>query len=312
MTEQTSWKNRLRPLFIGLSLLSLSWVIYILWDAFPGAKKSLADVNIYWMAASLLGFVAGGYVVFEAFNKLFSWRFPNTCSKLHLGNLFFSSQLMKHIPGRVWGVAYQAMMASEVKASDWVAINIVYMALTSFFAVFVAAIILIFPISPWASLITLATLSSLYFFGWSKPVVSLLTRLINKISLRKLENLATALLSYSECNSRTKINIYITLFFSWLTYYSSWGVFGIAWPSLTFVDGILLCSIYTIAWFVGYISIATPSGLGVRELVFISLSSQFPTDAVAGMVIFGRLALLFADVTLGVLFLPFSKNTQRK
>lgn len=308
MNNQTSWRERLRPLFLTLSFLSLGWVIYILRDAWPEAQKSLSSLNLHWAIVSLFGFVVGGYIVFECFFRLFTWRHPGACKRPLLGNLFFSSQLMKHIPGRIWGVAYQAATVRSIKVSEWIAINIVYSCLTSFFAIFVACVILLIPINEWLSIIAFISITVLYFSLWSSKSIDIFIKSLNKLSFKKLETLSSAIHEYKKCSTSSKLEIYMICILGWVLYYASWGVFGLAWPTLGFWDGALLCAIYTFSWFVGYISIATPSGLGVRELVFISLSLQFPSDAVAGMIIFGRLALLFADVILGVTFLPFSKR----
>jgi uncharacterized membrane protein YbhN (UPF0104 family) len=66
-----------------------------------------------------------------------------------------------------------------------------------------------------------------------------------------------------------------------------------------------MCAYYMVAWFVGYVSLLTPSGLGVRELVFAWLAKDFPPDAVALMAVVGRVSLLAVDLALGLAFAPF-------
>jgi uncharacterized membrane protein YbhN (UPF0104 family) len=67
-----------------------------------------------------------------------------------------------------------------------------------------------------------------------------------------------------------------------------------------------LCAFYMVAWFVGYVSLLTPSGLGVRELVFAWLAKDFAGDAVALMAVVGRINLLFVDLFMGLAFAPFA------
>ncbi len=57
-----------------------------------------------------------------------------------------------------------------------------------------------------------------------------------------------------------------------------------------------------LAWFVGYVSLLTPSGLGIRELVFVWLANEFPPDAVALMAVIGRISLLAIDLVMGLIF----------
>lgn len=312
MKEKASWRERLRSLFFCLSLVSLLWVIYILWSSWPQLEHSLSIMSVPWALVALLGFNIGGYLIFESFYSLFSWRHPNTCKRAELAHLFFSSQLMKHMPGRIWGIAYQVLSVPSIKASEWLGLNLTYMAMAGFFATLTACTILLLQVNELAAII-IATLGvGLYFYPWSLSSFSGLMPLIKKASFKNLENITKPVFCYLEINQKTKVRISSFFISSWLIYYLSWGFFGLSWPSTSLQDGIVLCALYTLAWFVGYISIVTPSGLGVRELVFVYLAANFPADVIAGMLVFGRFSLLIADITLGLIFMKFTYSPTKK
>ena len=75
-----------------------------------------------------------------------------------------------------------------------------------------------------------------------------------------------------------------------------------AWPRLSAFDGTVLCAMYTLAWFIGYVTLISPSGMGVRELAFALIAHRYPPDVIAGMAIIGRVMLLATDVFLGMAF----------
>ena len=103
--------------------------------------------------------------------------------------------------------------------------------------------------------------------------------------------------------SRLKIFLFFSI--ASILYYASWFLNGMGYPPLGAGGGLQLGALYMLAWFVGYVSLVTPSGLGIRELVFVWLANDFPGDAVALMAVIGRISLLAVDLIMGLIFAPF-------
>ncbi|KQZ80046.1 hypothetical protein ASD55_05020 [Rhodanobacter sp. Root561] len=258
-----------------------------------------------WLLVALVGNVISGYLGFEAFRALFRLMKPEAYGRLHLAHLYFTAQLMKHLPGRVWGVAYQSSTGDRASLAEWVSITVAYMVLTTCFAVWVAAIVLGFMRAiGWGWFASILGLS-IYLMGWHRRVLNALFALFRKLPGRAFNRLGDALLPFVNVETNYKMRVLVLFAANWLVYLVSWAGYGLAWPDLTATDGIQLCAIYTVAWLVGYLSLVSPSGVGVRELVFVLLAHRFPTDVVAGLAVFGRVALLASDVLLGMLFSPF-------
>ncbi|MFA7553681.1 MAG: hypothetical protein WCY88_05475 [Spongiibacteraceae bacterium] len=303
----TSWGKRLHWLSVPLALTALGWTIWLLWDSLPVLYATIPQLKWSWLVFTLLGNIVSSYLVFEAFRELFNRMQPEIYQRFELAHLYFTGQLMKHLPGRIWSVAYQSAVGSRASLAEWVGVTAVFMVLSVAFALWASSTALGFFFG-WQWGVGAFTVGlCFYVIGWSQSVLSPLLRLLRKVQFVALARLVLALEAFTDVSVRLKITIWCWFSASWLLYLLAWAGYGMAWPGLNASDGIWLCAIYTAAWFVGYISLVTPSGAGVRELVFVLLAQSFPADAVAGMAVLGRVVLLFVDLLLGVAFI-FLRN----
>lgn len=304
MTE-TSWRRRWHWLTVPAALLALAWAAWQLRDALPELRASLPKLDVGWLWLTLAGNVVSGYLAFEAFRALFEHLRPGAYRRLGLAHLYFTGQLMKHLPGRIWGVAYQSAAGTRATLVEWVGVSTVYMLLITVFAVWIAAIVLGFVAGvQWGALI-LGIGIAMYGLLWRTGPLLWLLASVRGLPIRAFARLCDALLPFAHVDAGFRFRVWCWFVASWLVYLLAWAGFGLAWPGLTAADGVWLCALYTAAWFAGYISVVSPSGIGVRELVFVALARDFPPDAVAGMVVLGRVVLLLADMLLGAMFIPF-------
>ena len=303
MAEPT-WRQRWHWLFFPLSVLALLWAAYLLSDAVPLLIDSLSRLNARWLLFTLLGCCLSAYLGFEGFRALFNRFRPGLYRRLPLAHLYFTGQLMKHLPGRVWSVAYQSAAGHRASIAEWVGVNIAHMALITGFALWISATALSWTHGWIPGLAVFASGAGLYAALWNKHLLLPLLERVQRIPIRVISSLCSAMYPVADVNSRFKANVFFWFSISWIVYFIAWAGFGMAWPGLDASDGIWLCALYTAAWLAGYLSLISPSGLGVRELVFVGLTHGFPADAIAGMAIFGRVILLLVDIILGLLFLP--------
>ena len=308
MTERT-WRQRWHWLLLPLTLLALTWTGWLLWDSLPALMDSLPRLKVGWLAFTLLGCSFSAYLGFEGFLRLFNELRPGLYHRLPLAHFYFTGQLMKHMPGRIWGVAYQSVAGHRATTAEWVGITLIHMALTSAFAVWISAIALFWTYEWRLGLITLACGAGGYTLLWNRGLLLSLLQFAQRIPAWSSSRLCLVLHHFANVNGRFKVNIFLWFSVSWFVYFLAWACFGIAWPGLDAADGIWLCALYTTAWLAGYLSMVSPSGVGVRELVFIGLAHNYPTDAVTGMAILGRTILLLVDILLGMVFMPCREST---
>ena len=310
--RKPEWRQHLKPWFTLLSFLSLFWVGWILWEAWPQALSAMNHFDARWLALTLLGTTVYSYLVFEVFYLLFRQGIRAAYSKKELSHLFFVAQLMKHLPGRIWGIIYQASQTAQTSIGQWLSVNIAFMLLMMFFSVWMTSVFLSYFLSTFWFILVIVCGLAIYFCIWSNRTFKLFTRLINRLTYKRAIQWLDTLEPYAVSSSSSKVKILLVATTSWTFYYLAWGAFGHAWPDLNFLSGLQLCALYTLAWFIGYLSFVFPSGVGVRELVFLYFARDFPPEAIAAMIVFGRSILLIADVFLGVLFITpkhiFLKN----
>ena len=122
----TTWRQRWRWLFVPIALVALAWTVWLLWGSLPDLRRNLPRLKVGWLLLVLLGNTISGYVGFEAFRVLFDRMRPSAYSRVRLAHLYFIGQLMKHLPGRVWGVAYQSATGQRASLAQWVSVTAVY------------------------------------------------------------------------------------------------------------------------------------------------------------------------------------------
>lgn len=306
MSEKKAWYERWRWLFMTVvTLAALVWTILLLRDALPELRADLPRLQAWWLLLPMAGLVACGYIGFEAFRALLLHVKPQVYGRLALGHLYFVAQLMKHLPGRVWGIAYQTTAGNQVNLAVWASVTVTHMVIATGVAVWMAMAVMGFAYSPELGALALVSGLAAYAIGWQRRPLTMLLALISRLPGRMFARAGSALLPFVEASFRFKLRILLLFGSYWLIYLVSWAGYGLAWPGLSPADGMVLCALYVIAWMAGYFSLITPSGLGVRELVFVFLAHRFPPDAVAGLAIFGRAMLLVADILLGAIYGPF-------
>jgi hypothetical protein len=290
-------------LLLAISALALAWAIGLLWRAWPEVYANLARMQAGWLALVVLGASFAACVNFEVFNALFAQLRGGAIGRLQLAHLHFTAQLMRHLPGRVWGVAYQSATGGA-SVAEWVGVNAMYTVLSSASAVWISLTIYSATRDAIAGTAVFALGALAYFVCWSPRVFAALTWLLSNLPFAG--KLAAALSAFGTVPLRLKWRLLLLLTVGWAIYYASWAGYGLAWPGLAPQAAIAMAALYTLAWLIGYLSFVTPSGVGVREFAFVLLAQDYPPDAVAAMAVFGRIILLLVDVVLAATFSPFS------
>lgn len=305
-----TWRRRFRVLLVPLAMAALGWAVFLLWDAWPQLRLNLPRLQVRWLLLPLVGTMVAGYLGFEAFRTLFNQMRPGLFQRLELAHLYFTGQLMKHLPGRIWSVAYQSSVGDRASLPEWISVTVAHMLLSIWFALWTSTSVFGFMLEWQLGVLAFVAGAGIYVLGWHPRLLGWMPRLLGRAKAGGLTSLAVAVQSLLRVDARFKLIVGFWLLGSWFLYLIAWGGYGMAWPNLSAADGIWLCAMYTLAWFVGYISLITPSGIGIRELVFVLLARDFPPDAVAGMALLGRFTLLLVDVILGGLFAPFRAHAR--
>ena len=285
---------------------SIAWVVYLLRNDWDSVVVEFGHADTAFLAFGLLLNIAAAYLGFLAFRGLLLDVVAAAMPLGRLGHLYFSAQLMRHLPGRFFGILYQiAATRGQVGGADWITVNALYMIVSAVLALSSAGAVLIGVASPWLAGCWIALFCTAFLLVWSSSWSRRISGFLGALDFPLSKKLAHIVASMSRVSPRTRVMVLAIVLAGWGTYFAAWGFYAVAHPSLGFLDGVMMSALYTVAWLIGYLSFVTPSGLGVREVTFATLAAGFAPSSVAFALIIGRASLLAVDIVLGMVFLRF-------
>lgn len=279
-----------------VSVLCIAWVLAIWWEYWPALVETVAAAQWGWLVVGLALASSAALSGFAAYLLLVRRVMAIAPEARRLFNLYFVSQLLKHLPGRVWGIGYQlAYGRAEAGAGAWLGVNILHMGAAVYWALAVAVAILAARSGYPAALGSLGLAALLYSVGhvllhrlFGRPMASPL-RWLPKRFEAGIPGVPMA----------TWMQVGMAFLAANLFQHFSWLAYGVAIGEGDIGGLLWLSAAYMLAWFVGYVALLTPSGLGVRELSFVWLAGGQDPQVVALMAIIGRVSYLSVDLLLG-------------
>lgn len=204
---------------------------------------------------------------------------------------YFVGQLGKYVPGGVWPIVGRAEMAHRGGASRTAAYGSTLLSLGSTYlaalmtaAIFMAILGLRGGGSSWAVWLVLVVPVGLVLLH--PRVVSRVVSVVSRISGR---NLDLPVASWSRSVSIVLLHLPAWLAISGATYLVSQALGGGA--SFDRV-GVATC----VAWFLGFVVIGLPGGLGVREAVFVALVAPMDPAIAAAVALVSRVVFVVVDL----------------
>lgn len=297
-------RSRGRTWLVGVAMaIALGLAAYLLADAWGPLARSTKSIAWSLVLAGWLVATISACTSYAAFVVLLGAR-RRGLSYYSIGHLYFAAQLLKHLPGRIWGLAYQgALLRGHVPLAQWVAVNIVHMLLGIVFCVI--ASITALAVGRWSfpALVIPVLGTLLVLLAWRRPFENRLVGCFGWFPSARIAALQDAV--STGLGQPLRVRVFVSGFFllGWAMYFAAWALYGQAYPSLGGWAGLELAALYSLAWLVGYLAVVTPSGLGVREAAFAAISVDYPDDVVLYFALLGRVTLLGSDVVLGLLFL---------
>ncbi len=296
----------------ALMLGGLGWVIYLL-SQYLKDPHLLIPASWGWLGLATLlvglSIMLNGIVFYLFLHPDGKKAYPlSRVLKLH-----YSAQLLRYLPGRIWGIVYQISAARDTMPARQIArANLDWM-LFSLLASSLVALLLIASAHGWPWWVMFALLSAgifllaLLFLGG----VNWLLRRTSGALPRKLKHLLTAL-EGAQVTPKQLIHVVAVFTLSWMIYLAGWALLSKVFPVYAHVDFIVLCAYYTLASVLGIISAITPAGLGIREAAFLMMAAGSQgTEAVAFFALFGRVWLIVLEIALLMVPLALHINQRR-
>lgn len=212
-------------------------------------------------------------------------------------NAYATSQLVRYLPGKVLGVAYEvAHLSGQVTAQRVVAANIVQGLLTNALSVGIMASAALWLIADQAAL-GVALMAFTVAALWAAHRLHLVERTLAWVVVRTPWGKHAPTLP--KASGHASFRASLLLLGEWVPYFLCWMLLVPTGPHWL-EQGVVLGICYAAASLVGSLAVVVPSGLIVREAVFLWVGTRLAMDPdtliLLGMV--SRLLLTLADAAL--------------
>lgn len=283
----------------------IGWVIYLIASTIEDPRRFVPDSGGWLVAATLLVTLSFslGIVIFGFFLNTNAGRpySPRLIAQLHI-----AGQMLRYLPGRLWGLAFQiSSTRNTVPAATLARANIDFMVFSMIGSAAVGLALLAFRKSwPWWTALGLLIMGMILLMGIFLGGVNRILLLAGQYLPRRARN-ACEVLAAGQPTFRRLAEIMVLFAVSWAVYLAGWSLLGYVFHSFARVDFISLCAYYTLASIIGILSVFTPAGLGVREAAFVMLAGgSADREAVAFFAAFGRIWLMIIEILMvGLIFL---------
>lgn len=282
MTSSSFKHNKIISVILVIS--AILWVFIILRENAGKLTISMASLELKWIALSVVPAMISVFIATYIYYLVLSGIVLVPLSVRNIMTPFIVSQVVRYLPGKIWGIYYQIVSSKQVSSHQTVKANIRHFALTNLNSFAIAASVFTYRHEGnWTALVVFVAVQfSMFFF----------------------------LTTY---DSNRGIQIFTLLQAEWLVYFFTCflilpGYYGIG-------EVLFIATCYVIAWIGGALIVMLPGGLFVREASFIWLSGLFgfnPGDMLAFSII-ARMLFTLADVacaSLSVLFLSLKSETE--
>lgn len=254
-----------------LEILVYIAVAYFLYTKLAGNFDKLSEievVDIPLLVASILVFSM--HSVFNGLNWNYMLRSGGHETKLpQQMDVYLRSYILRYIPGNVVGILSRAIYNREHKVPmiaslwGWFLENITYLVLGLVIGAFVIPQIELTNFVPqWVVIVAIAIgIFMIVANDWLKI-------LFNKLLVPRLPKEAQEEFVSLDIPLKNRLILTVRYFVSWAIYSVSFILLSM---SLGLEFNLLLIPINALAWSLGYLSLVTPSGSGVREGVMVYL-----------------------------------------
>ncbi len=295
--------KKIKPIlqFVIIALV-IFFIVKVLWENWQELTKFNWKINWWFLILALL-FHAGSFSLLGfSWNAILSEVCGMKLDTKKVWRIFFISQIIRYIPGKVW-----SFINLGIANKEKLGLRKTYTLL----AIFIE-ITLRMAIGALISVIVLFEIfhqySFFYYIVLFLTTFAAVTVIFNQNFLNKFLNWIFRKKGKNFI-SQTKFKL-TTLMKLCGIFALHWLVFGIGLYFLIIALNINISifkvvGIDILSWIVGYLSFLTPSGVGVREAVMIVLLTPYASIALATIIsIFARLLFTMGELlNLGIVYL---------
>lgn len=256
-------------------MAGIAWITFVFAREFSSLKSSFVVDSPPWLVFTIVMGCVALLITVPIFRSLLANFSSRSISLGHAAHMLFVAQILRHLPGRFWGVAYLVNQTHEqIPAASMVRANVDFMLYSMGFNVLVAVFLFIgVSVGPGPAVL-LATLGSvLMAFGLRQNWIGQVASKMARIMPERARGFASAFAEQPRLSWQLVAGISIGFILVWCCYLAIWWALSQVFTVLGSANIWLLCAAYMLAWVIGYLAMVTPGGLGVREAGFFALAS---------------------------------------
>lgn len=214
--------------------------------------------------------------------------------------VYISSYIVRYIPGNVWAIGARAAMNKEhgVKIASsiwgWIVENVSFLFIGLCFSILV-----LFSLTGISSTVLSVVWIAFPLSGLIILRYELLERFVRIIVRKKFPQVVQSEVGEFSISMIDRLKILSFFVISWILYSVQFILIASAMIPVAGQDFILLAGVNALAWSVGYISVITPSGAGIREGIIIialnGLDIMSPVEAVV-LAVTARITIVIAEI----------------
>jgi hypothetical protein len=229
------------------------------------------EIRNYWMIAGALGIQALTVFIFSHIWHLMMNFSGEKIPVVDSYDVYLSSYITRYIPGSVWAVFARAgfnkkyNVPSLKSAWGWFIENLGFLIIGGLFSLFALFKFGEFESYAYVAIPVLIAFGLLVFMNYEKFGV-----VFDKLVKKKLSKGVQKEVEILELSRIQKVKIFMLYVLTWVLYSIQYFMVSVAVADLSLSDFLVLTGINAISYTLGYLSIITPTGTGVREGVMIA------------------------------------------
>jgi len=280
------------------------------WEEFSKLKIIFSKNYAYWLILSL-GFIISSLMI-SAIGWVWITNVLHAQVPYHIGvRVFFISQLGRYIPGKLWTFMGRFMLCDKQNVPTTViSESILYEVAMSFLAASAISGLTLaisknttlgidwLPYAIFCTVLLSLIAPKLFFFG------------LNWILIKFGKEPIKTVIKYRHLLAYFILNVFLWLLMGYGIY-----LLSLSFLSIPIQQSIIFPGVFCIAWIGGFLSVLTPSGIGVREGILTYFLSQFisPSNAlviaICSRIWFTLAELLCLLIAIGIsIILKSGKN----
>jgi glycosyltransferase 2 family protein len=302
--KKAGLKQRLGPLFMAVAL---SFVAYSAWDLAHKWQRSKVSLDLPWALASVLPLMVGCLIQGRGWIALIERMTALRVPRGPALSLYMDSQLARYTPGMV-GLPFVRMAGAARLGVPAVAVgSSVGLEMLSWTAVGGGV--------GFASLFFLPARSGLTALlgAWAAPIVVGFTAIVIALTCLDRRRLPAFVVRVLRVPGSGPL-VPFALLLAHVSYWSTWAVHGfLLTRAFGAAPGIALASsgLFALATVGGFVALAAPAGVGVREAILsVSLAPAVGAAPALAIAVASRAASLTADVIAWLVLKRWARSAQ--